>query len=42
MPLKNKIIIKDRNFSGRNNFNECGDNFKDNINDDITKFRFAK
>jgi hypothetical protein len=41
MPSKNKIIIRDRDFSGRNNSNEY-DDFEDDISDDVTKFRFAK
>jgi hypothetical protein len=42
MPPKDEMTIKGRGLSGRNNPNECGDNFENDINDNITKFRFAK
>ncbi len=42
MPLKNKIVIRGRDLSDSNNPNEYDNNFKDDINNDITRFRFAK
>jgi hypothetical protein len=42
MPPKNEIAIKDRNSNNRNDSNEYDNNFKNDINDDVTKFRFAK
>jgi hypothetical protein len=42
MPPKNEMVIRDRNFSDRNDPNEYGNDFEENINDNIIKFRFAK
>jgi hypothetical protein len=42
MPPKNERVARYRGFSGRNDPNECGDNFEDDISDDTTKFRDAK
>jgi hypothetical protein len=42
MPSKDAMALKDSDFSNRYKFNECGDDPKDNISENIKKFRFAK